>query len=599
MPDVQAGSIYGAWGMLIVLYGVLGGAVIDAVGVRGCLLFSAAATGAARAALALTRSKGVALFCFFVPAAIGGALGVPVLTIGVKRCSPPHARGFAFSIFYVAMNLAALVAGLLRDVFLVHVPLTSKARPPPGLRAYMGLGAAAAALQIIVVAIFVKSGKWQEEEEEASASSPAATAATVTAAGAPAAAAGDGSVSAVNLLPRGATRSSVSFDGVSLANDDAASPSETSAAAAAAEETASASEQHRRKKRKSFSSLLEASWLAATSTLRAVAGPELYKFVAMSILTVNLKSIFRHLDATLPKFVARAFGCSAPAGSIYAINPAMIMTLVPVVGAALAWLEPFDAIHYGGYISAGSPLAIVAAPSLGGTAGFVALLSVGEAIWSPRWCVSRCFFSFVFFSFFRLFFSLTAATSRPFKKKKRFSDLSRSKGTTTQWRSPQTAARASSRPWRPLPYSSPSSPRGRCRARSSSASARATAPARARRRGRPARPPDLRLRPGTATAGPSGGSSPPSPSRRRSRSCSCSGGSGRGRRCRRRRRPLRGPSSSSPLPGGEEERTEEEEGAEVRPAQEEEELKARATRGCARSTAWSRLRGRVGEAPRR
>jgi len=424
VPDVQAGSIYGAWGMLIVLYGVLGGAVIDAVGVRGCLLFSAAATGAARAALALTRSKGVALFCFFVPAAIGGALGVPVLTIGVKRCSPPHARGFAFSIFYVAMNLAALVAGLLRDVFLVHVPLTSKARPPPGLRAYMGLGAAAAALQIIVVAFFVKSGKWQEEEEEASASSPAATAATVTAAGAPAAAAGDGSVSAVNLLPRGATRSSVSFDGVSLANDDAASPPETSAAAAAADETKSVSEQHRRKKRKSFSSLLEASWLAATSTLRAVAGPELYKFVAMSILTVNLKSIFRHLDATLPKFVARAFGCSAPAGSIYAINPAMIMTLVPVVGAALAWLEPFDAIHYGGYISAGSPLAIVAAPSLGGTAGFVALLSVGEAIWSPRWCVSRCFFSFVFFSFFRLFFHSQQQPLDLSKKKKNDSLIS-------------------------------------------------------------------------------------------------------------------------------------------------------------------------------
>ena len=38
----------------------------------------------------------------------------------------------------------------------------------------------------------------------------------------------------------------------------------------------------------------------------------------------------------------------------------------------------------------------------------------------------------------------------------------------------------------------------------------------------------------------------------------------------------------------------------MRPAQEEEEeLKVRATRGCARSTAWSRLRGRVGEGPRR
>ena len=390
--------------MLIVLYGVLGGAVIDAVGVRGCLLFSAAATGAARAALALTRSKGAALFCFFVPAAIGGALGVPVLTIGVKRCSPPHARGFAFSLFYVAMNLAALVAGLLRDVFMVHVPLTAKDRPPPGLRAYMGLGAAAAALQILVVVFFVKSGKWQEEEEEEESSTAAAAAAATTittTAGVPTAVAGgEGSVSAVNLLPRGATRSSASFDGVSFANDGAAPPPIPETASSSAnnnnddddDDTASVSKQqhhHRRKRRffssSSISSLLQSSWLAATSTLRAVAGPELYKFIAMSVLTVNLKSIFRHLDATLPKFVARAFGCSAPAGSIYAINPAMIMTLVPLVGAALSWLEPFDAIHYGGYVSAGSPLAIVAAPTLAGTAGFVALLSVGEAVWSPRW----------------------------------------------------------------------------------------------------------------------------------------------------------------------------------------------------------------------
>ena len=294
ISDVKAGSIYGAWGMLIVLYGVLGGAVIDAVGIRGCLLFSAAATGAARAALALTRSKGVALFSFFVPAAIGGALGVPVLTIGVKRCSPLHARGFAFSIFYVAMNLAALVAGLLRDVFLVHVPLTAKGKAPPGLRAYMGLGAAAAALQIIVVAFFVKSGKWQEEEEEEGGEAAAATAgaATAEATSSSVPATADSSVSSgINLLPRGATRSSVSLDGCDgsgvgaaperNANDDA-------------DETASVSKQpqHRRQWRRGelcsvsyFSSLLNNSWRAATSTLRAVAGPELYKFVAMSILT--------------------------------------------------------------------------------------------------------------------------------------------------------------------------------------------------------------------------------------------------------------------------------------------------------------------------
>jgi len=90
--------------MLLTLYGVLCGPLIDAVGVRGCLIVSALATGTARTIMALTRSKGLALFSYFLPAAVGGALGVPVLTIGVKRCSPQHARGFAFSIFYCTFS---------------------------------------------------------------------------------------------------------------------------------------------------------------------------------------------------------------------------------------------------------------------------------------------------------------------------------------------------------------------------------------------------------------------------------------------------------------------------------------------------------------
>ena len=35
------------------------------------------------------------------------------------------------------------------------------------------------------------------------------------------------------------------------------------------------------------------------------ANREFWKFLAMCVFTVNLKSIFRHLDATLPKFQIR------------------------------------------------------------------------------------------------------------------------------------------------------------------------------------------------------------------------------------------------------------------------------------------------------
>ncbi len=52
----------------------------------------------------------------------------------------------------------------------------------------------------------------------------------------------------------------------------------------------------------------------------------------------------------------RSFGCDAPVGTVYSINPAMIMTLVPLVGAAATHYSHFDMIHYGSYVSALSPL---------------------------------------------------------------------------------------------------------------------------------------------------------------------------------------------------------------------------------------------------
>ena len=36
----------------------------------------------------------------------------------------------------------------------------------------------------------------------------------------------------------------------------------------------------------------------------------------MALFTLNLKQIFRHMDATFPKYAVRAFGCDAPFGRV-------------------------------------------------------------------------------------------------------------------------------------------------------------------------------------------------------------------------------------------------------------------------------------------
>jgi dipeptide/tripeptide permease len=94
--------------------------------------------------------------------------------------------------------------------------------------------------------------------------------------------------------------------------------------------------------------------------------------------------IFRHLDATLPKYMMREFGDDVPKGTIYSINPVLIIVLVPLVSAATTNVDPLVMIHIGSYVSAVSVFALVASTSIGACVLFVTLLSVGEALWSPR-----------------------------------------------------------------------------------------------------------------------------------------------------------------------------------------------------------------------
>ena len=80
----------------------------------------------------------------------------------------------------------------------------------------------------------------------------------------------------------------------------------------------------------------------------------------------------------------REFGENVAKGSIIAINPALIMILVPLISAATTKVDTLVMIHHGCYISAFSVFFLVISTSITSCILFVILLSVGEAIWSPR-----------------------------------------------------------------------------------------------------------------------------------------------------------------------------------------------------------------------
>ena len=112
--------------------------------------------------------------------------------------------------------------------------------------------------------------------------------------------------------------------------------------------------------------------------------PVFWRFVLLAVLLLGVRSIYRHLDATFPKYMIRVFGPSAPFGSLIALNPFCVV-LVSLLSAPLGMkYHPVPIIIIGSFISALSPFALAIGHSYANAILFVLLLSVGEGIWSPR-----------------------------------------------------------------------------------------------------------------------------------------------------------------------------------------------------------------------
>lgn len=316
--DIQAGTIYGLWGALVTLYGLLVGTLVDNLGVAKSLQLGFALSLLARACIVITTSKTMLLVHICLTLPLGNCLGIPVLTTGIRRYTNESARGFAFGLFYVIMNVAALLSGPIVDLLTIHfkgadeeqaannqdLPSTSREWTLTSYRAIIMTGIFA---NVIACGIAFSMREIKVEAAPAIPNSP-------------------GRVAAFAPL------------------------------------------------RGTFRQIL-------TETFTS---PSFRRFLLVCLITLNVRMIFRHLDATLPKYMMREFGEDVPKGTIYSINPALIIILVPLVSAATTKVDPLVMIHVGSYVSAASVFALAVSTSIGACILFVTVLSIGEAIWSPR-----------------------------------------------------------------------------------------------------------------------------------------------------------------------------------------------------------------------
>ena len=140
--DVAAGWVYGFFGMLISVYGVLVGFIIDQLGVKLSLVFGSVLLLISRFVIAVTHSNAVLELMLLVVLPVGEAFGVPVraadqlphlppksgrrassvgcgqvMLVALRRYTDDSNRRQAFSLFYVVMNTGTLLSAPAVDIF--------------------------------------------------------------------------------------------------------------------------------------------------------------------------------------------------------------------------------------------------------------------------------------------------------------------------------------------------------------------------------------------------------------------------------------------------------------------------------------------------
>lgn len=121
----------------------------------------------------------------------------------------------------------------------------------------------------------------------------------------------------------------------------------------------------------------------------------LWRFAALCLLLLGTGSIFRHIDQTLPPVLQRLYTKHVHFAALQAINPAVVITLAPVLQYHTARFSGYWVVAGGALVSS---LALVPLVVAGGTAQhrpagaldylpaalFLLLFSVGESLWSAR-----------------------------------------------------------------------------------------------------------------------------------------------------------------------------------------------------------------------
>jgi MFS family permease len=109
-----------------------------------------------------------------------------------------------------------------------------------------------------------------------------------------------------------------------------------------------------------------------------------WRFMLMLALLCLVRMMFQHMHFTWPKYVIREQGEAFPVGKLWSLNSLLILVMAPLGTALTRKRRPFEVLLFGAFISSLSPFVLCFGSSMPFQLGMILLLTIGEALWSPR-----------------------------------------------------------------------------------------------------------------------------------------------------------------------------------------------------------------------
>jgi MFS family permease len=353
--DVKAGAMIATWSAIMTLVTVLVGSLSDALGVRKTFLLAFWTCLVARSVMALTTAKWLVLPFGLYLDAVGIALMIPVMTVACKRYTNAAQRSVAFSLYYALMNLGYAIGDKIFDVLrgahglgeLGHWTLPGLGLELSTYRVLILLGVGFTVPGLILVWLFVREGVEMTE-------------------------------TGVKITPRNVAVNTGVNPMVALWRSCRGTAVTTG-------------------------TIFKSLWQR----------PAFYRFLIFMTIVVGVRMIFYQLAYTFPKYGIRELGSGAPFAHLSGmLNSLLVVVLVPICGVLTQKFSAYRMVTIGSLVSALSVFFIALPPawfqpvadgwlgnlvvhhwlSVPGPVNplyisiffFVVVLSIGEALWSPR-----------------------------------------------------------------------------------------------------------------------------------------------------------------------------------------------------------------------